>query len=107
MGSSHIKDRPPRSDLENNQVYGSRTWDKRVAPIRLEEIILEELISPSVRSMCKASKDGITLSEKNNAAPHTTRVAILGMIEKSMGNDKQQQDPIWSYWSNVMEAIQV
>ncbi|GAB4849637.1 hypothetical protein Ancab_004433 [Ancistrocladus abbreviatus] len=107
MGSSHMDGRSPRSDHENDQIGGRRAWDKGIGPIRLGE-------GPSARSVWQASKDEATLEAirvagEDSGTARTTRVAVPEMTAEAMGNEnvEQQRDPIWTCWSNAMDAIQV
>ncbi|KAL7186516.1 hypothetical protein ACSBR2_028287 [Camellia fascicularis] len=107
MGGGPVDGRSPKSDHESDQIGGTRAWDKGVGPIRLGE-------GPSARSVWQASKDEATLEairvagEDTGTARHA-RVAIPEMTAEAFGGDNSvpERDPIWTSWSNAMDAIHV
>ncbi|CAI0379991.1 unnamed protein product [Linum tenue] len=101
----------PKSEHENDQVGSSRRgWDKGGGgPSRLGE-------GPSARSVWQASKDEATLEairvagDDNGLLSRTARVAIPELTAEAMGDDngvEQERDPIWTSWSNAMDALKV
>ncbi|CAL1384574.1 unnamed protein product [Linum trigynum] len=101
----------PKSEHENDQVGSSRRgWDKGGGgPSRLGE-------GPSARSVWQASKDEATLKairvagEDNGPLSRTARVAIPELTAEAMGDDngvEQERDPVWTSWSNAMDALKV
>ena len=100
-------DRSPKAEHENDQSSSRRGWDKGAAPARLGE-------GPSARSVWQASKDEATLEAirvagEDNGATRTARVAIPEMTAEAMGDDnvEQERDPVWTSWTNAMDAFQV
>ncbi|CAI0379989.1 unnamed protein product [Linum tenue] len=102
---------PAKSEHENDQVGSSRRgWDKGGGgPSRLGE-------GPSARSVWQASKDEATLEairvagDDNGLLSRTARVAIPELTAEAMGDDngvEQERDPIWTSWSNAMDALKV
>ncbi|XP_047318894.1 microtubule-associated protein TORTIFOLIA1-like [Impatiens glandulifera] len=80
-------------------VSSRRAWDKGTGPVRLGE-------GPSARSVWQASKDEATL-EAIRGGP---RVAIPELCAEAMGDDDNgggvpERDPVWTCWSNAMDAL--
>ncbi|KAG5255161.1 microtubule-associated protein [Salix suchowensis] len=101
-GSGSLDVRSPKSEHESDQVGGRRAWDKGVGPVRHGE-------GPSARCVWQASKDEATLEAIRVAGEdiglaRTTRVTIPA---EAMGDDNvgQERDPIWTSWSNAMDAL--
>ncbi|XP_050367515.1 microtubule-associated protein TORTIFOLIA1-like isoform X2 [Argentina anserina] len=107
MGGGPMDGRSPKS--ENGSDYGGsrRAWEKGSGPLRFGE-------GPSARSVWQASKDEATLEAirvagEDNGPSRAARVAIPEMTAEAMGDDTigQDQDPIWTSWTNAMDALQV
>ncbi|XP_075487269.1 microtubule-associated protein TORTIFOLIA1-like isoform X3 [Primulina tabacum] len=87
---------------------GSRiAWENGAGPIRFGE-------GPSARSVWQASKDEATLEAirvagEDNGVTRSARVAIPEMTAEALGDDDpvQERDPIWTSWSNAMDALLV
>uniref|UniRef100_A0A6N2KLJ5 TOG domain-containing protein n=1 Tax=Salix viminalis TaxID=40686 RepID=A0A6N2KLJ5_SALVM len=101
-GSGSLDVRSPKSEHESDQVGGRRAWDKGVGPVRHGE-------GPSARCVWQASKDEATLEAIRVAGEdiglaRTTRVTIPA---EAMGDDNggQERDPVWTSWSNAMDAL--
>ncbi|XP_073025993.1 microtubule-associated protein TORTIFOLIA1-like isoform X4 [Primulina eburnea] len=84
-----------------------RAWENGTGPIRFGE-------GPSARSVWQASKDEATLEAirvagEDNGVTRSARVAIPEMTAEALGNDGpvQERDPIWTSWSNAMDALHV
>ncbi|CAN0901056.1 Microtubule-associated protein TORTIFOLIA1 [Linum grandiflorum] len=98
----------PKSEHENDRGSSRRGWDKGGGPSRFGE-------GPSARSVWQASKDEATLEairvagEDNGLVLRTARVAIPELTAEAMGDDngEQERDPIWTSWSNAMDALKV
>lgn len=106
-GGGSLDSRSPRSDHESDQVSGRRAWDKGAGPVRFGE-------GPSARSVWQASKDEATLEAirvagEDSGSARTARVAIPELTAEAMGDDNvvQERDPIWTSWSNAMDALHV
>ncbi|XP_037497157.1 microtubule-associated protein TORTIFOLIA1 isoform X2 [Jatropha curcas] len=106
-GGSSLDVRSPKSESESDQVGNRRAWDKGAGPVRLGE-------GPSARSVWQASKDEATLEAirvagEDNGLSRTARVAIPELTAEAMGDDNggQERDPIWTSWSNAMDALKV
>ncbi|KAM6580682.1 microtubule-associated protein TORTIFOLIA1 [Cannabis sativa] len=99
--------RSPKAEHEGDQGPSRRGWDKGAGPIRLGE-------GPSARSVWRASKDEATLEairvagEDNGHGSRTARVAIPELTAEAMGDDnvEQERDPVWTSWTNAMDALQ-
>lgn len=107
VGSNSLDGRSPRSEHENDQLSARRAWDKGAGNVRLGE-------GPSARSVWQASKDEATLAAirvagEDNGTARAARVAVRELEAEAMGNDNNvpERDPIWTSWSNAMDAIQV
>lgn len=107
VGSNSVDGRSPRSEHENDQVGARRAWDKGAGSVRLGE-------GPSARSVWQASKDEATLAAirvagEDSGTARTARTAVRELEAEAMGNDNNvpERDPIWTSWSNAMDAIQV
>ncbi|KAJ0103160.1 hypothetical protein Patl1_04262 [Pistacia atlantica] len=105
-GGGPIDGRSPKAEHESDQAGGRRAWDKGGGPIRLGE-------GPSARSVWQASKDEATLEAirvagEDSGASRSARVAIPEMTAEAMGGDNigQERDPIWTSWTNAMDALQ-
>lgn len=106
-GGGPVDSRSPKSEHDNDQVGGRRAWDKGTGPVRLGE-------GPSARSVWQASKDEATLEAirvagEDSGTSRSARVAIPELTAEAMGDDNvgQERDPIWTSWTNAMDAIQV
>ncbi|KAH9616467.1 hypothetical protein KSS87_003932 [Heliosperma pusillum] len=104
--SSNGVDRSPRSEHESDPVTSRRGWDKVSAHVRLGE-------GPSARSVWQASKDEATLAAirvagEDNGTTRPARVAVRELDAEALGNDnnRRERDPIWTAWSNAMDAVQ-
>ncbi|KAK9269496.1 hypothetical protein L1049_001271 [Liquidambar formosana] len=107
LGGGPMDVRSPKSDHESDQASGRRAWDKGAGPVRFGE-------GPSARSVWQASKDEATLEAirvagEDNGSARTARVAIPELTAEAMGDDNivQERDPIWTSWSNAMDALHV
>lgn len=99
--------RSPKAEHENDQGSSRRGWDKGAGPVRFGE-------GPSARSVWQASKDEATLEAirvagEDNGASRTARVAIPELTAEALGDDnvEQERDPVWTSWTNAMDALQV
>lgn len=106
-GGGPIDIRPGKSENEADQVGSRRAWEKGAAPVRFGE-------GPSARSVWQASKDEATLEAirvagEDNGVSRSARVAIPEMTAEGLGDDGavQDRDPIWTSWSNAMDALHV
>ncbi|XAR67465.1 hypothetical protein NMG60_11002235 [Bertholletia excelsa] len=104
MGSRRVL---PKTEHESDQAGSRRAWDKGAGPVRLGE-------GPSARSVWQASKDEATLEAirvagEDNGITRNSRVAIPEMTAEAMGDDNSvpERDPIWTSWSNAMDALHV
>ncbi|EEF39420.1 conserved hypothetical protein [Ricinus communis] len=102
-----IDGRSPKSEPESDQVGSRRAWDKGAGPLRFGE-------GPSARSVWQASKDEATLEAirvagEDNGLSRTARVAIPEMTAEAMGDDNggPERDPIWTSWTNAMDALKM
>ncbi|KAL3639948.1 hypothetical protein CASFOL_014916 [Castilleja foliolosa] len=110
MGSRRgpIDIRSGKSELENDQVGSRRAWEKGAGPVRFGE-------GPSARSVWQASKDEATLEairvagDDNGVTRSGARVAMPEMTAEALGDDGgvQDRDPVWTAWSNAMDALHV
>lgn len=107
LAGSAMDGRSPKSEHESDQGSSRRGWDKGAGPIRLGE-------GPSARSVWQASKDEATLEAirvagDDNGTSRTARVAIPELTAEALGDDNavQERDPVWTSWSNAMDALQV
>lgn len=97
--------RSPKSESEA-EAGNRRGWGG--GPARFGE-------GPSARSVWQASKDEATLEairfagEDNGQAPaRTARVAVPEMTAEAMGDEMvQDRDPVWTAWTNAMDAVHV
>ncbi|KAI4388351.1 hypothetical protein MLD38_000685 [Melastoma candidum] len=92
---------------EGDIAGGRKAWDKGPIPVRHGE-------GPSARSVWQASKDEATLEAIRVAGDdggnsRMARVAIPERIPEAMGEDNagREQDPVWTTWTNAMDALQV
>ncbi|GFP98122.1 microtubule-associated protein tortifolia1 [Phtheirospermum japonicum] len=100
--------RSGKSENENDQVGSRRAWEKGAGPVRFGE-------GPSARSVWQASKDEATLEairvagDDNGVARSGARVAMPEMTAEALGDDGgvQDRDPVWTAWSNAMDALHV
>lgn len=104
-GSNSVDGRSPRSEHENDQVGARRAWDKGTGHVRLGE-------GPSARSVWQASKDEATLAAirvagEDSGTVRATRVAVRELEAMGCDNNEPERDPVWTSWSNAMDAIQV
>ncbi|PON51540.1 Coatomer beta subunit [Parasponia andersonii] len=102
-------DRSPKAEHESDQGSSRRGWDKGAGPVRLGE-------GPSARSVWRASKDEATLEairvageDNGHATSRTARIAIPELTAEAMGDDnvEQERDPVWTSWTNAMDALHV
>lgn len=107
LGSGLMDVRSPKSDHENDQAGSRRAWDKGVGPVRFGE-------GPSARSVWQASKDEATLEAirvagEDNGSARTARVAMPELTAEALGDDNvvPDRDPVWTSWSNAMDALHV
>ncbi|PSR95620.1 Microtubule-associated protein [Actinidia chinensis var. chinensis] len=107
LGGGSIDGRSPKSEHESDQVGGRRAWDKGTGPARLGE-------GPSARSVWQASKDEATLEAirvagEDNGTARNPRVAIPELTAEALGDDNSgpERDPVWTAWSNAMDALHV
>lgn len=107
-GGGLLDIRSGKSENEADQVGSRRAWEKGAAPVRFGE-------GPSARSVWQASKDEATLEairvagEDNGVTRSNPRVAIPEMTAEALGDDGavQDRDPVWTSWSNAMDALHV
>ncbi|KAI3768946.1 hypothetical protein L6452_00042 [Arctium lappa] len=99
--------RSPKSDNGGEQVNRRGWGDKGGGPARFGE-------GPSARSVWQASKDEATLEAirvagEDNGPIRTARVAVPEMTAEAMGDDNlvQDRDPVWTAWTNAMDALHV
>ncbi|KAL3821030.1 hypothetical protein ACJIZ3_006935 [Penstemon smallii] len=90
-----------------DQIGSRRAWGKGAGPVRFGE-------GPSARSVWQASKDEATLEAirvagDDNGVARSARVAIPEMTAEALGDDGtvQDRDPVWTSWSNAMDALHV
>ncbi|KAL2943707.1 Microtubule-associated protein TORTIFOLIA1 [Bienertia sinuspersici] len=104
-GSNSVDGRSPRSEHENDLVGARRAWDKGSGNVRHGE-------GPSARSVWQASKDEATLAAirvagDDSGTARTTRVAVRELEAMGCDNNEPERDPVWTSWSNAMDAVQV
>lgn len=100
-GGGAIDGRSPKSEHESDHVGNRRAWDKGEGP--------------SARSVWQASKDEATLEairvagEDNGTVNRSSRVAIPELTAEALGDDNAvpERDPVWTSWSNAMDALHV
>ncbi|XP_042060713.1 microtubule-associated protein TORTIFOLIA1-like [Salvia splendens] len=97
--------RSGKSENEADQGGNRGAWEKGAAPVRFGE-------GPSARSVWQASKDEATLEAirvagEDNGISRGARVAIPEMTAEALGDDGavQDRDPVWTSWSNAMDAL--
>ncbi|XP_076887362.1 microtubule-associated protein TORTIFOLIA1-like isoform X2 [Bidens hawaiensis] len=100
----------PKSEPETEPVrrgWGDKGVGPGAGPARFGE-------GPSARSVWQASKDEATLeairgvSGEDNGPARTARVAVPEMTAEAMGDENvQDRDPVWTAWSNAMDAVHV
>ncbi|KAA8526961.1 hypothetical protein F0562_008810 [Nyssa sinensis] len=107
LGGAPLDGRSLKSDHENDQVGSRRGWDKGAGPVRFGE-------GPSARSVWQASKDEATLEAirvagEDNGTTRSARTAIPELSAEALGDDNivPERDPIWTSWSNAMDALHV
>ncbi|KAF5478873.1 hypothetical protein F2P56_005400 [Juglans regia] len=107
LGGGSMDGRSPKSEHESDQGGSRRAWDKGTGPVRLGE-------GPSARSVWQASKDEATLEAirvagEDSGTSQMARVAIPEMTAEALGDDSvgHDRDPVWTSWSNAMDALQV
>jgi len=107
LGGGSMDGRSPRSENESDQGGSRRAWNKGAGPVRLGE-------GPSARSVWQASKDEATLEAirvagEDSGTSHTATVAIPELTAEALGDDYvgHDRDPVWTSWSNAMDALQV
>ncbi|KAF5728389.1 hypothetical protein HS088_TW21G00536 [Tripterygium wilfordii] len=107
LGGGPLEGRSPKSENEGDHGGSRRAWDKGAGPFRLGE-------GPSARSVWQASKDEATLEAirvagEDGGTSRAARVGIPEMTAEAMADDNigQERDPIWTSWSNAMDALQM
>uniref|UniRef100_A0A2N9I347 TORTIFOLIA1/TORL1-2 C-terminal domain-containing protein n=1 Tax=Fagus sylvatica TaxID=28930 RepID=A0A2N9I347_FAGSY len=107
LGGGSMDGRSPKSEHDSDQGGSRRAWDKGAGPVRLGE-------GPSARSVWQASKDEATLEAirvagEDSGTSRTARVAIPEMTAEALGDDNvgHDRDPVWTSWSNAMDALHV
>nr|XP_043621139.1 microtubule-associated protein TORTIFOLIA1 isoform X2 [Erigeron canadensis] len=107
MGLRRAMDgRSPKSENETEPVNRRGWGDKGSGPARFGE-------GPSARSVWQASKDEATLEAirvagEDNVPVRTARVAVPEMTAEAMGDENvQDRDPVWTSWTNAMDALQM
>ncbi|CAK9138066.1 unnamed protein product [Ilex paraguariensis] len=107
LGGGSIGSRSPKSEHENDQVGSRRAWDKGAGPVRFGE-------GPSARSVWQASKDEATLEAirvagEDNGTARSARVHIPELTAESLRDDNivRERDPVWTSWSNAIDALHV
>ncbi|KAL5737704.1 hypothetical protein ACOSP7_030465 [Xanthoceras sorbifolium] len=106
-GAGPADGRSSKLEHESDQGGSRRAWDKGAGPVRLGE-------GPSARSVWQASKDEATLEAirvagEDGGMTRSARVAIPELTAEALGDDNggQERDPIWTSWTNAMDALQV
>ncbi|XP_073308247.1 microtubule-associated protein TORTIFOLIA1-like [Primulina huaijiensis] len=106
-GSGPTDFRNSKTENEADQAGSRRAWENGAGPVRFGE-------GPSARSVWQASKDEATLEAirvagEDNGVTRGARVAIPEMTAEALGGDRpvQERDPIWTSWSNAMDALRV
>ncbi|XP_051124869.1 microtubule-associated protein TORTIFOLIA1-like isoform X2 [Andrographis paniculata] len=106
-GGGNIDIRPGTSESEANQAGSRKGWEKGSAPVRFGE-------GPSARSVWQASKDEATLEAirvagEDNGVARSARAAVPEMTAEALGEDGAvpERDPVWTSWSNAMDALHV
>ncbi|XP_057951013.1 microtubule-associated protein TORTIFOLIA1 [Malania oleifera] len=107
LGGNSMDGRSIKSEQENDQSGSRRAWEKGAGSVRLGE-------GPSARSVWQASKDEATLEAirvagDDGGTARTARVAMPELTTEAMLEDNavQERDPVWTSWSNAMDALQV
>ncbi|KAM5585686.1 microtubule-associated protein TORTIFOLIA1-like [Rosa sericea] len=107
VGGGPMDGRSPKSENGSDHGGSRRAWEKGSGPLRFGE-------GPSARSVWQASKDEATLEAirvagEDNGPSRTARVAMPEMTAEALGDDSvgQDRDPIWTSWTNAMDAFQV
>ncbi|MFS7984789.1 putative MT-associated protein TORTIFOLIA1/SPIRAL2 [Helianthus anomalus] len=103
--------RSPKSEPETEPVNRRGWGDKGIGPVPGPARFGE---GPSARSVWQASKDEATLEAirvaagEDNGPARTARVAVPEMTAEAMGDENvQDRDPVWTAWSNAMDAVHV
>ncbi|KAL0362249.1 UNVERIFIED_CONTAM: Microtubule-associated protein TORTIFOLIA1 [Sesamum calycinum] len=106
-GGGPIDIRFGKSETEDDQVGSRKAWEKGGGGLRFGE-------GPSARSVWQASVDEATLEAirvagEDNGVTRSARVAIPEMTAEALGDDGavQDRDPVWTSWSNAMDALHV
>ncbi|XP_073028769.1 microtubule-associated protein TORTIFOLIA1-like [Primulina eburnea] len=106
-GSGPTDFRNSKTENEADQAGNRRAWENGAGPVRFGE-------GPSARSVWQASKDEATLEAirvagEDNGITRSAQVAIPEMTAEALGGDGpvQERDPIWTSWSNAMDALHV
>lgn len=104
-GGGPMDIRSGKSENDADQGSSRRGWEKGAAPVRFGE-------GPSARSVWQASKDEATLEAirvagEDNGVSRGARVAIPERTAEALGDDGavQDRDPVWTSWSNAMDAL--
>lgn len=107
VGGGPMDGRSPKSENGSDQGGSRRAWEKGSGPVRFGE-------GPSARSVWQASKDEATLEAirvagDDNGTSRAARVAMPELTAEALGDDSvgQDRDPIWTSWTNAMDALQV
>lgn len=107
LAGGSMDGRSPKFENESDQGPNRRGLDKGAGPFRLGE-------GPSARSVWQASKDEATLEAiriagEDNGTSKTRKVAIPELTAVALEDDNavQDRDPVWTSWSNAMDALQV
>ncbi|KAH0719708.1 hypothetical protein KY290_004623 [Solanum tuberosum] len=107
IGGGPMDARPSKLENEIDQVGTRRGWAKGAGPVRFGE-------GPSARSIWQASKDEATLEAirvagDDNGTARGTRVAIPELEAEALTDDSnmQERDPVWTSWTNAMDAFSV
>ncbi|KAK4344518.1 hypothetical protein RND71_034694 [Anisodus tanguticus] len=93
---------------KNGQSSSRRGWAKGAGLLRFGE-------GPSARSIWQASKDEATLEairvagDDNGTSARGSRVAIPELDSEALTDDNnmQERDPVWTSWTNAMDAFSV
>ncbi|KAG8386146.1 hypothetical protein BUALT_Bualt03G0118700 [Buddleja alternifolia] len=107
VGGGNMDIRSTRPENDADPVGSRRAWEKGPGPARFGE-------GPSARSVWQASKDEATLEAirvagEDNGVARNARVAIPEMTAEALADDGtvQERDPVWTSWSNAMDALHV
>ncbi|KAF3634816.1 Microtubule-associated protein TORTIFOLIA1 [Capsicum annuum] len=107
IGSGSMDSRSSKPENEIDQVGTRRGWAKGAGLVRFGE-------GPSARSIWQASKDEATLEAirvagDDNGTARGARVAIPELEAEALTDDNnvQERDPVWTSWTNAMDAFSV